>query len=180
MAITRGEEGALQEAYGRHGSGVYAVARRLCGNVRADDLVQEIFLALWRRPEAFDPARGSLGGYLTMQAHTRSIDLLRSDTARRTRELKEGQRQGPLPQSTEATAMDHFAADALDRALAQIPALQREVIVMAFFGGHTYKEVAELLGQPEGTVKTRVRAGLARLRVLLDDGSGGEDPLLFA
>ena len=169
-AIARGSEAALAEAYDRHGAGVRSIARRLCGNVRADDVAQEIFLDLWRRPERFDPGRGSLGAFLSMQAHGRAIDMLRSDGARRSRERADHRRETLPSASPEADAMTQSDADQVDGALALLPALEREVVVLAYYGSHTYKVVAKMLGLPEGTVKSRIRAGLGRLRVLLDDG----------
>ena len=179
VAITRGNKPAFDEAYLRCGNSVHTIARRLCGNTRAEDLVQDIFLDLWRRPERFDPDRGSLGAFLSVQAHGRSIDLLRSDGARRARERADLAAPAAPGRSTETTAMGRVDRDDLDAALAQLPATEREVIVMAYFGGHTYAEVARMLGQPLGTVKSRIRTGLVRLRALFDDG-GIEGPVLAA
>ena len=142
------------------------------GDLQSDDLVQEIFLALWRRPEQFDPDRGSLAGFLSVQAHTRSIDVARSETSRHKRELAQRARSPVSWSTTEDAVMFGLASEGLDRALADLPATEREVIVLAFYGGHTYREVADLLGLPEGTVKGRIRRGLRRLRGLLGDGAG--------
>jgi RNA polymerase sigma-70 factor (ECF subfamily) len=159
VAITRGSQAALREVYGRHGAAVFATARRLCGGVRAEEVVKDIFVALWHRPDRYDPVRATLRGFLTMQARRRAIDQLSGDGPRI--------EHAPAP-STGLDGPGH-EGDGLDHALAQLPATQREAIVLAFFGGQSYAEVAALLDQPEGTVRYRIRTGLTRLRLLLAD-----------
>ena len=168
--ITDGDQTSLAQAYDRYGAAVYSVARRLCGRVLAHDVVQEVFLALWLMPERFDPTRGSLGGYLSMQAHGRAVDLLRSDGARRAREDADTGGAVREPRTTEASALAALARDELDRALAKLPVREREAIILAYYGGQTYGEVARALDQPEGTIKGRIRNGLRRLATLLPDG----------
>jgi RNA polymerase sigma-70 factor (ECF subfamily) len=169
-AITRGNGDALAEAYARHASGVHNIASHLCGPTRAKDIVQEVFLALWQHPERYDCDRGSLRAFLTMQTRGRCIDLLRSEGSRRARERAEGlQPSNAGTGDVDIGAMSRLQHDELHRALTAIPDPERDAIVLAFFGGHTYREVATMLGQPEGTVKSRIRAGLARLGELLGD-----------
>lgn len=176
-AITRGNADALAEAYERNATSVLDIARRLIGPTRAQDIVQEIFLALWLRPERYDCDRGSLGAFLSMQTHGRSVDLLRSDRNRRARELGDGARRRSARADSVGTTVDAgLERDELDRALAALPVPEREAIILAYFGGHTYREVARILDEPEGTVKSRIRAGLARLRDrLVEDASNAGD-----
>lgn len=143
---------------------------------RAHDIVQDVFLALWRNPERYDCERGSLRAFLSVQTRGRSVDVLRSDSSRRERERADGLRASSSGvDNVEEAALTRLEHDELDRALAAIPGPEREAIIIAFFGGHTYREVANILDQPEGTVKSRIRAGLTRLIELLAD-----DPRLAA
>ena len=175
-AISAGDQTAIAQAYERHSVAVYSVARRLCGRDRADDVVQEVFLALWLRPDRFDPTRGSLSGFLSMQAHGRAIDLLRSDGARRAREEADPSDRTDHARTTEESAIAVLAGDDLDHAMARLPLSEHEAIVLAYYGGQTYRDVARALTQPEGTIKGRIRTGLRNLRVLLAGGNAGPTP----
>jgi RNA polymerase sigma-70 factor, ECF subfamily len=163
--IVRGSPDALAEAYSRHRHTVENLARRICGADHAADVVQEVFLRLWHRPGGFDPARGTLRNYLMMQTRGHAIDALRSDNSRRVRETA-----SHLDRTT-VTEDERFLArlmsDDIRHGLSRLSAVEREAIALAFFGGYTYREVADLLGEPEGTVKSRVRTGLLRLRTRL-------------
>jgi len=181
VAIGRYEQDALAEAYRRHAGAVFGLARRLLvDSALAEEIVQEVFLRLWNTPDRFDPGRGSLRSYLLAQCHGRSVDLLRSETARRRREEKDLRRTADAPYDLEREVWDLTVADQVQAAIAALPEGEREAIRLAYLGGHTYREVAELLGEPEGTVKSRIRSGLRRLRTDLassalgaavDDGS---------
>ncbi|CAN5517395.1 sigma-70 family RNA polymerase sigma factor [soil metagenome] len=155
---------ALAEIYDRHGTDVHRLAQRLRGRDAADDIVQDVFLRLWRKPGSFDPARGSLRSFLMLQAHGRCVDLIRSDNARRTREstiaVDQQSRQPPVDE----LALARLAGEHAWRLLSGLREGERAAIVLAFFGGHSYRQVAVLLSQPEGTVKNRIRSGLRRLR----------------
>jgi len=166
--IARGSHDALAEAYSRHGGTVHTQARRLRGDGEADDVVQDVFLRLWDQPGRFDPTRGSLRSFLTMQTHGRSIDLLRSDNARRARETTALVAPSPADPNTDDRALARLAGDRALQLLARLSDDERHAIALAYFGGHTYREVAVLLEQPEGTVKGRIRNGLRRLRNELD------------
>ncbi len=167
-AIVDRDEGALAEAYRRHGDGCFALARRvLFDRALAEEVVQEIFVRLWNRPERYEPARGSLRSFLIAQAHGRSVDLLRAETARRRREERETRQRISDPIDLEREVVSLNEAEAVRTALASLPDPERDAIELAYFGGHTYREVATLLGQPEGTVKSRIRAGMLRLRAAL-------------
>ena len=146
------------------------MARRVVADVTlAEEVAQDVFVALWRRPGAFDPERGSLKTFLATLARNKGVDLVRREqSARRTKDSLLAEH---------ATTADHYEftgkvegrAEIAD-ALARIPDAQREVIALAYFGGRTYREVASELDIPEGTAKTRMRDGLAKLRSALSQG----------
>jgi len=124
----------------------------------AEEVIQEVFLRLWHRPEKFDPERGSLRSFLLAQAHGRAVDLL----------------QATAGYDLEHEVWDLTVADHVKEALSDLPDDERRAIELAYFGGRTYREVAALLDQPEGTVKSRIRAGLKRMRPrLADSGVAG-------
>lgn len=175
MAISRYHQDALAEAYRRHAGAVFGLSRRLLSEpALAEEVVQEVFLRLWNTPEKFDPGRGSLRSYLLAQCHGRSVDLLRSDASRRRREEKELRRTAEAGYDVEHEVWDMAVAQQVHVVIDKLPPNERRAIELAYLGGHTYREVAELLGEPEGTVKSRIRAGLKRMRQDLVD-SGMED-----
>jgi len=168
VAIGRYREEALAEAYRRHAGAVFALARRvLSDGVAAEEVVQEVFLRLWSAPDKFDPGRGSLRSYLLAQTHGRAVDLLRSEGSRRRREEREARQTAEAGYDLEREVWDLAVADRVKEVVAVLPGEERRAIELAYFGGHTYREVATLLGQPEGTVKSRIRAGLQRMRVAM-------------
>ncbi|MEO6629709.1 MAG: sigma-70 family RNA polymerase sigma factor [Aquihabitans sp.] len=165
VAISRYHEPALAEAYRRHAGAVYGLARRLLSDdARAEEIVQEVFLRLWNSPDKFDPGRGTLRSYLLAQCHGRSVDLLRSDTSRRRREENDLRRTAETGYDLEREVWDLTLADHVRDAIARLPEGEREAIRLAYLGGHTYREVATMLDEPEGTVKSRIRSGLKHLR----------------
>jgi RNA polymerase sigma-70 factor (ECF subfamily) len=174
VAIGRWHQDALAEAYRRHAGAMCALAQRVLGQPAvAEEIVQEVFISVWNQPERFDPARGSLRSFLLSKVHGRAIDLLRSDTARRQREERDARRTAEAGYDLELEVWDLAVADRVKEALATLPDEERRAIALAYFNGHTYREVASLLGEPEGTVKSRIRAGLKRMRAqLADDGVG--------
>jgi len=176
IAISRYRQEALAEAYRRHAGSVFALARRLLVDATlAEEIVQEVFLRIWTQPEKFDPERGSLRSYLLAQCHGRSVDLLRSETSRRLREERDARRTAEKGYDLEHEVVDLSVAERVKEALATLPEMERQAIALAYFGGHTYREVADMLEQPEGTVKSRIRAGLRRLRTeLVGTGIGGD------
>jgi len=165
LAISRYRHDALAEAYRRHAGAVYGLARRLLAEPgRAEEVTQEVFLRLWNNPDRFDPDRGALRSFLLAQTHGRAVDLLRSDTARRAREERHMRLTAEATYDVEREVTDLATADRVRTALGRLPEPEREAIELAYFGGHTYREVATLLHEPEGTVKGRIRSGLKRLR----------------
>jgi RNA polymerase sigma-70 factor (ECF subfamily) len=175
LAIARCREDALAEAYRRHAGAVLALARRVVGSpARAEEVVQEVFLRLWNTPEKFDPERGTLRSFLLAQAHGRAVDALRSDRSRRRREECDAARTPVAAPDVEHEVWDLAVAEHVKDAVAGLPTDERRAIELAYFGGHSYREVASLLRAPEGTVKSRIRSGLARMRTRLSAaGMGG-------
>lgn len=165
VAIARWHEPALAEAYRRHGGAVHSLARRVLGTeAAADDVTQEVFVALWERPERFDSNRGNLRTFLLSVTHNRAVDQLRSQSARAAREERSAQQVASSGYDLERHVWDLHLDEQVRRAVDGLPERERHPIELAYFGGHTYKEVAVLLGEPEGTIKGRIRSGLTRLR----------------
>jgi RNA polymerase sigma-70 factor, ECF subfamily len=176
-SIARYSEVALAEAYRRHGGAVFGLAKRVLNNpTDAEDVTQEVFLRLWNQPDRFDPARGSLRSFLLAQAHGRAVDSVRASSSRRQREARDAFRTAEAGYDMQREVWDLAVADQVSTAMGELPEEERRAIELAYFNGHTYREVAELLDQPEGTVKSRIRNGMRRMRaVLADAGVRGVD-----
>jgi len=170
--IENRDQGALDEVYQRHVRAIYGLTFRILGEAAtAEDVVQEVFLKLWRQPASYNPERGSLSSWLLGVAHNRAIDVLR-------RRRTHPEQLLPDPSEFEIVAdgtvdpVDaaglHEASEAVRRALTRIPPEQRRAIEMAFFEGKTHVEISEELGEPLGTAKTRIRLGMRKLRALLE------------
>ncbi len=159
--IRAGDGSAMAELYDRYSGIVYGVALRVLGSTAsAEDLLQEVFLQLWRNPQAFDPDRGRLAPWLAVIARNRSIDMLRR------RPMEEDIDELPISTgiNLEDEAGERMAIDKVRGVLAQLPQEQRKTLEMAFFEGMTHTEISAKLGEPLGTVKTRIRSGLLALR----------------
>jgi len=168
LAVARFDEGALATLYERHGGAVFALAQRLLRRRDlAEEVVQEIFLRLWTRPERFDPERGTLRTFLLADTHGRGVDLLRSELARRTREERQGALLPASPPDLEGEALTRVTSDLVRSALETLSDNERKAITLAYFGGYSYRQVADVLGEPEGTIKSRIRAGMQRLKTEL-------------
>jgi RNA polymerase sigma-70 factor, ECF subfamily len=164
MAVARWDQEALAEVYRRNAGAAYGLARRVLGDdARAEEVVQEVFLRFWNAPARFDPGRGTLRAFLLAQVHSRAVDMLRSEIARRRREEREA-RDTSLHYDIEHEFWDMAVADVVHEALGSLQPGERSAIELAYFGGHTYKEVATILGEPEGTVKSRIRSGMRRMQ----------------
>jgi RNA polymerase sigma-70 factor, ECF subfamily len=174
VAIGRWHEDALAELFRRHAGAVFGLARRVLGDAgRAEEIVQEVFVRLWNQPERFDPERGSLRSFLLAQSHGRAVDVLRSDSSRREREESDARKAAEAGYDVEREVWDLAVAESVRKAVHTLPEDERRAIELAYFGGRTYREVAVALGAPEGTVKSRIRSGLKRLRISLTDTAVG-------
>lgn len=165
------DERALREVIDTYGPAVHGMARRVIAEPSfAEEVAQDTFLALWRRPGAFDSSRGNLRSFLLGVARNKAVDLVRREQGRRrTRDALAAEIEAT---STEVGGTEQMAEvdrrEEVKQALARLSEVQRQAIVMAYYGGRTYREVAAELGIPEGTAKTRLRDGMLRLRELLE------------
>jgi len=165
VSIGRYEQAALAEAYRRHAGATFGLAKRLLNDhARAEEIVQEVFVRLWNEPIRYDPERGTLRSFLLAHTHGRSVDMIRSDVSRRTREQREARELADGGYDVAREVWDMALAGHVREAMESLQEGEREAIELAYFGGLTYKEVAERLDEPEGTVKSRIRSGLKRLR----------------
>lgn len=168
LGIDSGQQDALAETYRRHGAAVHNLARRVTGSAHlADEVTQEVFVGLWKRPGQFDADRGSLRSLLMTKTHSRAVDVVRSEEARSRRERRSAEDRASAGYDIDHYAWDLAIADRVKGSLETLRDEERLAIEMAYFDGMTYREVAEVLGEPEGTIKSRIRTGLQRLRGML-------------
>jgi RNA polymerase sigma-70 factor (ECF subfamily) len=166
--LLEGEHAALGEVYDQFSSLVYGLAFRVIGDARAaEDVSQDVFVGLWERPGAFDPSRGSLRTWLGTLTHRRAVDYVRREEARRRRAERAAGTISVTPDVDEMAAA-LVTAERVRAALDVLPDDQRRAIELAYFGGQTYRDVARILGIPEGTAKSRLRLGLKKIATELE------------
>lgn len=165
--LSRGDGTALADLYDRYAGFVYALAlRTLADRHAAEDVTQEVFVSLWEHPERIQPGRGTLRGFLGTVTHRRAVDIIRREEARKRREERAAPGTVPPPDMTEAVIRTDTSGR-VRQALERLPEAQRRALELAYFHGHTYRQVAAVLGIPEGTAKSRLRLALARIAEIL-------------
>ncbi len=175
--IRAGERGAVDELYERFRRPAFALARRiLADDGLAEDVLQDVFLGVWRDPWAYDRARGSFASWLLAVVHHKAVDAVRREESQRRRQGRaeeEAVLDAPIAtRDVEDDAWSRVVADQVRSALGVLPTAQREALTLAYYGGYTQREVAALTGTPLGTVKTRMLAGMRRLKTELGGLSG--------
>jgi RNA polymerase sigma-70 factor, ECF subfamily len=166
VAVSRGDQEAFSELYDRFAARVFGIVRRVVRDpAQSEEVAQEVFVGLWRTATRFDPDKGSASTWILMTAHRRAVDHVRSEQAHRDRTARVGARDHRRPFDEPAEQVElRFEHQQVRDALDSLTDLQRQAVELAYFGGYSYPEVAELLGAPLGTVKTRIRDGFVRLR----------------
>lgn len=159
------DERAVEELYARYSGPLYSLAYQVTGSDRfAQDVVQEVFIAVWKDAGRFDPARGALGPWLFSLARHKAIDLVRRESTVRKRTVDVDLAFEKAPDDVDQEAWLRVRRERVREAIAELPENQRVALELAFFAGLTHVEVAERLGIPLGTAKTRIRTALLRLR----------------
>ena len=170
--VARGDEDALAELYDRVGRIAYGLALRVLRDERhAEDAVQEAFLQVWRSAATFRAERAKASTWILTLVHRRAVDLVRREERRQVDPLTDDSAVGVAPEGTEEAAWLRFERERVQTALKQLPDVQREALELAYYGGFSQSELAERLGVPLGTIKSRMFAGLSRLHELLDDST---------
>jgi len=170
--VARGDENALGELYDRVSRIAYGLAMRVLRDDRlAEDAVQEGFLAVWRNAAAYRAERAKASTWILTLVHRRAVDLVRREERRRAEPLSEETAPGAVGEATDEAAWLRFERERVQAALRQLPDPQREALELAYYGGFSQSELAERLGVPLGTIKSRMFAGLARLRELLEESA---------
>ena len=168
LLAARSEESALAELYDRSARTAYGLALRVIGDsALAEDAVQETFLTAWRSASTFVPERGKASTWILTLAHRRAVDVVRREQRRRTDSLERASE--PATEGAAEDAWLRLQRERVQSALRQLPDAQREALELAYYGGFSQSELAERLGQPLGTIKSRMFAGLSRMRELLGD-----------
>jgi RNA polymerase sigma-70 factor, ECF subfamily len=173
--VRDGEPRAFEVIFDRHSGAAFSLAYRMCGRrAMAEDVVQEAFLSLWRGGGRYDRRRGSVRNWVLGVVHNRAIDAFRRGAVRDSRNVSDEGIAERLaaPEQTEAEVTRRDEAQHVRGALGELPAEQRQVIELAYFGGFTHTQIAEMLALPPGTVKGRMRLGLTKMRMALGDPAG--------
>ena len=164
----RGDEQAYEKLYDLLSATVYGMCRRVLRDpAESEEVAQEVLLEIWRTATRYDPSRAGVRSWAVMIAHSRAVDRVRSSERRRAREEATALPEPPAIDEVSEAAVSAFEVRRVRKAMAELSDVQRESVRLAFYGGHTHTEVATLLGIPLGTVKTRIRDGLGRLRLHL-------------
>ncbi len=170
-----GDARAFEVVFDRHSGVAFSLAYRMCGRrAMAEDVVQEAFLSLWRSGSRYERSRGSVRSWVLGVVHNRTIDAFRRETVRAGKDVPD---DGSLEQldggeRTDAEVLRRDEAQQVRSALGDLPSDQRQVIELAYFGGFSHSQIADMLKLPAGTVKGRMRLGLSKLRIALGDPSG--------
>ncbi|HMI81361.1 MAG TPA: sigma-70 family RNA polymerase sigma factor, partial [Solirubrobacterales bacterium] len=172
--VGRQDPEAFEVLYDRHGGAAYSLAYRIVGNrAAAEEVTQEAFISVWRSGARFDAARGSVRSWLLSVVRNRAIDFLRSKAGKAPKldfDDEAALEQRPAAERTEEEALRRETAGEVRGALGKLPGEQSKVIELAYFGGFSHSEIAEILGLPMGTVKGRMRLGLEKIRGELAEG----------
>lgn len=172
--VDAGEVRAFEVIFDRHAGAGYALAMRMCGRkALAEDIVQEAFLSLWRSGTSYDRARGSVRSWVLSAVHNRAVDALRRAGAKTGRDVHDDAvaERLPAPEATDVEVERRDDARRIRRALEELPGDQRQVIELAYFGGLSHNQIADVLDLPPGTVKGRMRLGLTKMRYALGEAT---------
>ncbi len=170
--VSEGDANAFEVIFDRHADVAFSLAYRMCGRrSMAEDVVQDAFLSLWRSGARYDRTRGSVRSWILRVVHNRAIDAFRRETVRTSRDVHEEgvAERVASTQRTDEEVERHDEALQIRTALGELPADQRQVIELAYFGGFSHSQIAEMLKLPAGTVKGRMRLGLTKMRIALGD-----------
>ncbi len=175
VRVRDGEPRAFEVVFDRHSAAAFSLAYRMCGRrAMAEDVVQDAFLSLWRSGARYDRRRGSVRNWVLGVVHNRAIDAFRRGVVRDSRNVSDEGLAERLPaaEQTDLEVARRDEAQHVRGALEELPAEQRQVIELAYFGGFTHTQIADMLKLPPGTVKGRMRLGLTKMRIALGDPSG--------
>lgn len=173
--VRAGDARAFEVIFDRHSDAAFSLAYRMCGRqAMAEDVVQEAFVSLWRSGARYDATRGSVRTWVLSTVRNRAIDAFRRESAKGSRDVAaEGiAERMPSPELTDTEVERRDEARQVRRALVELPPDQRQVIELAYFGGFTHSQIADMLELPSGTVKGRMRLGLTKMRLALGDTTG--------
>jgi RNA polymerase sigma-70 factor (ECF subfamily) len=164
--VADGDEAAFGEFYDRLSDRVLGLVRRLLkDHAQSEEVTQEIFLEVWQNAKRYDPARGSATTWILTMAHRRAVDRIRSSQSTRDRDTRIGLRDLETEYDSVSESVEiHVENERVGQALQRLTKLQRQAVTLSYYGGYSHSEVAELLKVPVGTVKTRLRDGMIRLR----------------